>query len=312
MSSAALKTLAVIMVIGAVVLGFVAYQLSQNLTQPAAVAETPQPQLDEDQVLAVVAIEKIPAYQPIRQEQVALVPVSVEPEEYFISVDEVTGRPPLREVAIGTTLTPKDFRPTDTLVQAIPDGHQALSLEISDVVAVGGFVKPGDIVDLLVYLRGSRDEAETQARILLPRARLLAYQERLINDPDQEREGQEEPGARRRVRTAVVSVPEKDVTRVMLGASLGEVRLALNGEAAQARDTETEGEAKPETLAVDNNKDKDKKEYDPAEPEFDQKPITLEELARLKKKQKRQQQQSPAYSVVIQRGNDTERVTVRP
>ena len=57
---------------------------------------------------------------------------------------------------------------------------------------------------------------------------MLAYEERIIARPQGLKEEQGGPDqSRRRVRTAVLAVPEKETTRVMLGASLGEVRLSL-------------------------------------------------------------------------------------
>lgn len=229
MSSTALKTLAVVMIIAAIILGFVAFQFSQGLAQPEQTAEQPQdkyPKPQEDQVMAVVAVERIPAYEPITKKAVARVPISVEPPQYYSDVDKVIGRTPLRAVPVGAPVTIQAFGSANTLAEAIPPGTQAMSLEISDVTAVGGFIKPGDIVDVLLYLRSSgRAVEKSQARVLLKGVRVLAFEERLINAaPSGEGDKQ-----RRYQRTAVLAVPKDDTTRVMLGASVGELRLALHG-----------------------------------------------------------------------------------
>lgn len=334
MSSTALKTLAVIMIIAAVVLGFVAFQFSQGLTQPGEqTAEQQRPEPQEDQVLAVVAVSPLPAYEPIKKEAVALVPISVEPPQYYTDVGEVIGRTPLRAVPIGAPVTINAFGSANTLAQAIPPGTQAMSLEISDVIAVGGFVKPGDMVDVLLYLRSSGDEVEkSQARVLLKKVRVLAYEQRLINAAPS---GDDKREKRQYQRTVVLAVPKQETTRVMLGASVGELRLALrgsdHGDLAQAMamlEQRKDGEnsasgagAMPAALAPSamqaadggDTKTADGEEASgdkEASEKQEQKVITLAELAEIKDKKEDKSAHRPPPGTVIEvfRGADSTRI----
>lgn len=153
-------------------------------------------------------------------------PISVEPAHYYKNVDKVIGRSPVQTVATGLPVTEQAFGRRNALAEAIPPGTQAMSLIISDVTAVGGFVQPGDFVDVLLYLRSSGEQIRnSQARVLIRDVRVLAYARQLINGeqvPDQNTDSRA-----RRERTAVLAVPQAETTRVMLGASLGELRLAL-------------------------------------------------------------------------------------
>ncbi|GAB3674763.1 Flp pilus assembly protein CpaB [Salinisphaera aquimarina] len=223
MSSSALRTFAFVLIILAVIFGVLAYYMNRGIgTSPDAAANVPLPK--ENTVLAVVAIKPLSAYEEIKREDISLVPISVEPPQYFTDVAEVVGRTPVRGVATGAPVTDEAFGSSGALAQAIPPGMQAMSLSISDVIAVGGFIQPGDFVDVLVYLRSSGDQVEeSQARILLKDARVLAYQEKLISGD----EARGDSNAGRRERTAVLAIPPDETTRVMLGASLGELRLAL-------------------------------------------------------------------------------------
>lgn len=319
MSSTALKTLAAILVVAAVVLGFVAYYLSRGLTEAPDVAEqqrTPQPA--EDQVLAVVAKRRIPPYEPIPPEAVALLPISVEPDQYYNDVSKIVGRTPLRAVSVGAPVTDEAFSSASTLAQAIPEGTQAMSLEISDVIAVGGFVRPGDMVDVLAYIRASGQEVrDSQARVLLENARVLGYEERLINvDPDTA--NGEEVQQQRRQRTAVIAVPEKDTTRVMLGASLGELRLSLRGDESRTveADAEKSGGEAPEVLATADGEasgetakaEGTKEEAD----EQDQKVITLSELAEIEKRREESEDKPkppPRKLIEVYMGTESQRIT---
>mgnify|MGYP000560182334 CR=1 FL=1 len=150
----------------------------------------------------------------------------IAPPTYFANIDDVVGRAPLVDVDAGAPVTPRYFQDANALARIIPVGSKALSLQIDEVVAVGGFVRPGDTVDVLIFIRGS-GAVEAQARYLLRDALVLGYEERIIDRP----EGVDDASNRRqRVRTAVIAVPDADVTRLVLGANVGELRLALHGQ----------------------------------------------------------------------------------
>ena len=206
MSSTALRTFALVLIVLAVLFGVAAYYMNRQI-ETAPDAEVSQPLPEDDRVLAVVAVEPLTPYEPVTEE-----------DQYSTDVADVVGREPVRGVATGSPVTDEAFGRPNALAQAIPPDTQAMSLSISDVIAVGGFVQPGDFVDVLIYLRSSGDQVESsQSRILLENVRVLAYHEQLING---EADGGDDGGGRRE-RTAVVAVPMDKTTRVMLGASLG-------------------------------------------------------------------------------------------
>lgn len=269
MNGQGLKVAAVVAVALAVILGGLAWRATQNATQAArqeavqeAIATAP---VAEPQSLAVVALQPLSANQPVAETAVALKPLAVVPSRYYTSIDDVVGRVPLLDIDAGAPITPRYFKDANVLARLIPEGHRALSLEISDVVAVGGFIRPGDRVDLLVHLRDTEQLA--QSRILLDDVLVLAYEERIIERP----QGVDDPSSRTqrgRVRTAVVAVPEALVTRVMLGASVGDVRLALRRQ--QADLAEPEGNVPLVTPTPS--------------PDFDlEQAVTLTELTKVKK-----------------------------
>lgn len=229
MSSATLKIIAVVSVLLAVVLAIVGFQISRNYAQQAQKAQQQVRQQDVQQTLAVVALKPLPAYQQIARDGVALVPVAVVPAGPYDSIDQVVGKVPLVDIDAGAPVTQRYFKEGNLLARIIPPGHQAVSVEVNDVIAVGGFVRPGDVVDILLYLRGGAG-GEAQSRVLLESARVLAYQERIIDRPEGIKDDEKQ---RSRVRTAVLAVPEKDTTKLMLGASLGELRLALHSQSPE-------------------------------------------------------------------------------
>lgn len=230
MSSNALKIVAIVTVLLALLLAVVGYRISRQYAENAEKAM--QQAQAAPQILAVVALKPLAAYKPIERDRIALVPIAVAPADYYTNLDDVTGHVPLTDVDAGAPVTARYFKEGNALARIIPPGYQALAIEINEIIAAGGFVRPGDIVDVLVFLRGGGSVTEPQARVLLPSARVLAYEERIIDRPKGLKEEEGGPDERRRrIRTVVLAVPEKDTTRVMLGASLGDVRLSLRAQA---------------------------------------------------------------------------------
>lgn len=239
MSSNAAKIVALVAVALTLVLAFVGYRVSRQYAQDseqarAQIQAQSKKEKETPKILAVVAVKPLAAYQKIGKEDVVLAEVTVAPRDYYTTLADVVDKEPLVDVDQGAPVTKRYFAEGNVLAKSVPPGFQAVSVEVTDVIGVGGFVRPGDIVDVLLYLRGDNNDVKnTQARILLKETRLLAYQELLVDRPDglKEEEGKERGG--RRQRTAVLAVPLADTTRLMLGASMGELRLALHGVARE-------------------------------------------------------------------------------
>lgn len=293
MSSNALRIVAVVAVLLALLLAMVGYRISRQYAENAEKAVQQAAQA-APQILAVVALKPLAAYKPIPREHVALVPIAVAPADYFTNLDEVSGRAPLTDVDAGAPVTARYFKEGNALARIIPPGHQALALEINEIIAAGGFVRPGDIVDVLVFLRGGGTVAEPQARVLLPAARVLAYEERIIDRPQGLKEDEGGPEERRRrIRTAVLAVPDKDTTRVMLGASLGDVRLSLRAQSTVEADAAIAAE--PPVAG------------DPVPPKADvDKAVTVSDLGRTKPAATTEKKAAPpaAPKVTIYRGSN--------
>lgn len=235
MSSTALKIVAVVSVLLAVLLAAVGFQVSRNYAAKADQAEQQQRQQAAQQTLAVVALKPLAAYKPIARDAIALVPVSVKPADPYGSIDDVVDKVPLVDIDAGAPVTQRYFKEGNVLARIIPAGHQAVSVEVSDVIAVGGFIRPGDVVDVLLYLRaGGAGQEQPQSRVLLDEVRVLAYEERIIDRPEGLKDDEDSKKRASRTRTAVLAIPEKDTTKLMLGVSLGELRLALHGQGGES------------------------------------------------------------------------------
>ncbi len=297
MSSNLIKIIAAVFVVLAVFLAFVAYKMSHDAfdnanktTQQAA--QTPA----VPQTQVVVATKPLLANAPIDRGSLKVVSMEIVPEKYYTSLDDVAGRIPPIDIDAGTPITPRLLGDDHQLAKLVPPGDKAVSLNLTDVIGVGGFVRPGDIVDVLVYLRNDTPNKVDiiQARILLKDALVLASDDHIVSPPPSSAT-QQNPNAQqqqqRRERTVVVAVPDEEVTRVMLGASLGEVRLALHGQSHDQTQTASAGATPPGAAApapteVSGGSLPGGKAAAPAKPGVDQPlpdlPFTSAELARLK------------------------------
>jgi len=305
MSGTTLKVVTVVLVLLALVLAGVSYRVFHSYAEEAQKAAAEAKKESTPQTLAVVALKPLPAYQPIERESVALVPVSVPPTQYFTNLDDVVKHVPLVDIDAGAPVTARYFKEGNVLARVIPPGYQAISVEISDVVAVGDFLRPGDIVDVLLYLRagGTGDgTAQAQSRVLLKDVRVLAYEERIIDRP----EGIKDDGKnqqQRRQRTAVLAVADADTTKLMLGVSMGDIRLSLhsqnpNNTAATEPLADNGLPLSPEAIAAREAA------------KVPDKAITASELARVRPPPaKAKQQANPSVEVI--RGSKAERVITK-
>lgn len=330
MNSTAVKAIAAVLVAAAIILTLIAYQTSKQLSKPPPeiVVQTPAAET-EPVTLGVLAAKPIRAYQPIKPEDVEVHPLAVVPPNYFKDPAEVVGRMPIADIDVGVPVTGRYFGNVSPLAQSIPPGHKAIALKIDEVIAVGSLVQPGDIVDVLLYVRGdinASNQTESQARVLLKSARVLAYDDHLMTAPVEQDATEAGPNGTtvqkptvsqqpRRTQTVVVAVPDADTTRVMLGASLGELRMALHaapkrGEAEDdgfvSNDGSTTAIANAERLAV----------YGQGPGKGDAQTITLRELTALKHGREtprratgiaRAPKEPPA--AIVHRGGSTEKVS---
>ncbi|GIW94088.1 MAG: hypothetical protein KatS3mg110_2129 [Pirellulaceae bacterium] len=102
----------------------------------------------------------------------------------------------------------------------IPEGYRACSIKVSGEIAVGNLVKPGDRVDVIVFLHKSQDIPITSARTILRDVRVWAVNEKTERSVD-------DMGKVTVAQTVSLLVTPKQVELLTLAAQLGELRLSL-------------------------------------------------------------------------------------
>lgn len=153
-------------------------------------------------------------------------PAKSRPAESFTSIDELTGgkekRVALRTIEVSEPVLRSKvsgFGGRPTLSAQINNDNRAVTVRVNDVMGVGGFVLPGDRVDVLMT-RQDRSSAPT-TDVILQNIRVLAVDQ----DASQERN---KPIVARAV---TLEVTTEEAQKLTLAAQVGQVTLALRNEA---------------------------------------------------------------------------------
>lgn len=246
MSSRVTMGLAVLFLLGALFAGYWGLVLSRQ-PAPAPVApvtqtETPvaappvaeKPMEDPTRQPVLVLAKDLPAYAPIKADDLIVERLKVAPPGSFDKPEDAVGRMSWRPLAAGTWLTESSFEAGGTLARMIRPGERALALSIDEIIGAGGQLSPGDYVDVLLYLPPDQASTDRSAQTVVPALRVLSVGA-LMGPVNQ---GQDDQGVSREeraqqqklrssARSVVVAVPEKLLNRLMLATQAGPLRLAV-------------------------------------------------------------------------------------
>ena len=113
---------------------------------------------------------------------------------------------------------------------SIPEGYRALPVKI-DLDTVIGLIQPGDLVDVMVFLRQGPDVPRTGSYTILRMARVFAVNTQTDRATDQK--GQDSAA-----KTVSLLVQPKQAERLTLATELGKIRLALRRPSDDVADDE--------------------------------------------------------------------------
>ncbi len=179
-----MRNLAVIMFALAIILGTLTVLVARNVvnnqrTAPVAVAT----ENEQEMTTLVVAAVKLQFGDEITAEKLKVVPwpsdESVRPPGSFESIAEVIGdqrRVAIRSMNINDPVSQEKlsgFGYRATLSQIVPPDMRAVAIRINEITGVGGFVLPGDRVDV-VHTHQRENETELKSTLILRDIRVLA------------------------------------------------------------------------------------------------------------------------------------------
>ena len=177
-------------------------------------------------VKLVVANQELAFGSPILPQNVKMVswPASSVPDGAFTSLQQATsGRVALRPIVAGEPILASKVSGENgraTLSANLPAGQLAFAVPISEVTGAGGFVRPGDVVDVLITRKipgEGTSESDKMTDVVLEAIPVLAI--------DQEsNENKTEPAIGK---TATLQVSSRDAQKLALAQQLGVLTLAL-------------------------------------------------------------------------------------
>jgi pilus assembly protein CpaB len=149
----------------ALVVSGIFYQLSRGLSSG------PPPATSDDKLDLVVAARPLTVGMTATAEDLKLtkVPSAAFPKGGFSKVEEVAQRPVIYNIFLDEPVLEGRLAPKGSgsgLAPVIPAGMRAVSVRVTDVVGVAGFVQPGLKVDVLVTGRPPRGEAPMTSTVL--------------------------------------------------------------------------------------------------------------------------------------------------
>lgn len=240
MNSRISMVLAGLLLIGALIAGYWGLVLSrppEPVAAPAiSVENSPAAAEDPTRQPVVVVVRDVPALIALTAADLAVEKLRTAPAGSLTRLDQAIGRMPLRTLGAGTWLSEDSFSGGGPLARMIRPDERALAVAVDEVIGAAGQLAPGDYVDVLLFLRQDASNAEQSAQIALPAMRVLSVGDQLglANDgqpaappPVTVEERAQAAQRRAAARTVVLAVPEPLLSRLMLAAQAGTLRLAV-------------------------------------------------------------------------------------
>lgn len=248
MNSTFLRVLAIMMGVAAIATASLGYRMSQK--KPEAPIKVTVPTYTH-----VIAQHDIPAGHVLTSEDLEVTTTTQLNKQSFSDPQHLIGKVPMVAVVKGTPFNSADFPVQSLLSQALASDERAIAIKVSEVIGVGGLIKPGDHVDVLLYLRTDRETGEvSSAQVVLSNVKVLAYgpvtletasrENSLPYPPETEKRGNAHSPSdissrplvdnNKESRSAILAVPARDMAKLMLADSTGILRLALRGESSHA------------------------------------------------------------------------------
>lgn len=227
MSSQILKLVAAIMLIGSLILIAIAYRLSS----PSSDKTSTPAKAPEISYQIVTANRPLQPGDVISEADVTSTPTTIRPANAFDTPKEVLGRRLTNTIAPGKPILAGDLATGNPIAQSLKTNERAIAIKVSEVIGVGGFIHPGDAVDVIAFIRKDNESVkENQAVVMLHAVRVLSYGTELpAPDPatDKSPSKGETVKSKTGINTAVIAVDADQTALVALVENLGLLRLAL-------------------------------------------------------------------------------------
>jgi len=247
MNSTFLRVLAALMVIAALVTAYLGYRISNKKPDDTLKVVVPT-------YTQVVATHDIAAGHVLTAADLKVNTTPQYDSRFFNDPQSLVGKVTTSAIIKDTPFKTTHFPSINQLGQSLAPHERAVAIKVNEVVGVGGFIKPGDRVDVLLYLRTDRETGDVSSgQVVLANVKVLAYGT-LTGEPEPEPVDEAMPTAPQKLgitnhrsdsksakdsHSAILAVPAEETSTLMLADSSGVLRLALRGEPLPGTDDQT-------------------------------------------------------------------------
>ena len=243
MQARTLKIIAALLIISAVFMGVIGYKISQEDSSKSRSLASATPATEASnftyaQKLLIVN-RGMDKGEIITAEDVQLIPYPLLIEDSYGDVNDVLNKKLESKIPVGAVIRQSHFEKLSKLAPHINPGYRALAVKVNETSSAGGFLQPGDRVDIIFTARASKETYnKSMSRRLLQNVRLLAFGtnvERddkavIIVDGKKSSKSKEEKESGKSSRSAVLEIALDDIGLLTLAEESGELRLVALGE----------------------------------------------------------------------------------
>src|SRR5690606_26730000 len=137
--------------------------------QLAAQAQQVRQQVeDETRVPVVMLARAVSAHVPLTEADLLVERLRLAPPGTFNDATSLVGKTLWRDLPAGTVLTDSSFEVGGPLARMIRPDERAVAIAIDVIVGNGGHLRPGDYVDVLLYLSQSELNSDQTAQVVVP------------------------------------------------------------------------------------------------------------------------------------------------
>jgi pilus assembly protein CpaB len=175
-------------------------------------------------VAVIVAASDMDLGAEVRKEDIRAIqwPADAVPMGAFTNPDDLVGRGLIQPVAQNEVFLPGKLASKEAgagLPPLLPEGYRALSVRVTDVVGVAGYVLPGTRVDVLATVNPTSRPEDVQSKVILTNVQVLAAGTKI------ERDGAD--GKPLAVSVVTLMVDPAQAERLTLASTEGKIQLAL-------------------------------------------------------------------------------------
>jgi pilus assembly protein CpaB len=211
----------------ALLVGVAAYVHLED--RPAAGAPVVE---DIERALVVVARRDVPARATFAREDLELrsLPVEAIHPAALRSLDGAVGAFSTGEIAAGEQVLARDVATANTgggLARLLSPGRRAFSIAVSDAMAAGGFIAPGDRVDVMALFDAGRGGRSGSA-IVVENVEIIAVSALVLGSEPPEPDPRAGSSNPRQVGTTITfAVTPLEAQRIAVAEEFGTLRLVL-------------------------------------------------------------------------------------